>query len=718
MNFTFAGKISSWKMFLVTSAVVTFVACGEDNGSDAKSSERNDVVSSIYNLGDCTMELDGDTVFVRDERMDYVCQNGKWKPLGEKQDEESDESSSSGSKENSSSLEDDEISSLDSENRSSSSKGSSNDGQSGETVVKDASISGVSQKGPFVNGAAVSVHELDGETLAQTGKTFKGNISNAKGEFSISSVTLASPYAILEASGYFLNEVNGEKSNSTITLNAITDLRDRKTANINLLTHLEYDRVLYLVESGLDVASAKKQAENEIFQIFGIGSVETNSEDLSIFGETDENAALLAVSVLMLGNRSEADLTEFLTNFAADIKADGKWDDETAKKEIAEWAVDYDLGGKLDAVRKNMEDWKFGVVPAFETYVRNFWHKYYGLSDCNEALEGEEVAVEKANNSYSYKAFVCNDESWREATFPEKVVGSCTKKNIGALAIERYTSNKKDYTFALQCASTGWETISFVQYDVLSLKCTTDGEILHSELTDVYYVCKSGSVNLLDSDKYPLGPEDLETSKTATGNIWDYTKGWQADVGAASTSSAGYWFTYTDENEGGKSYIINSKGEKEYGYVTSYTISEEGIAQNQGLLFGVHLGEGAAYYPYVGVGFNLVDNNGSGSKAMDISSWNGLCIAYSSSIPFELSVEDIYGHGYNRVVVPASLTTVVKNLEWSDFTLVDWARDEVPMETVSKNATGIKATFFTKTSLTDGAASIKAVGKLNGCSLK
>lgn len=715
MNFTFAGKISSWKMFLVTSAVVTFVACGEDNGSDAKSSERNDVVSSIYNLGDCTMELDGDTVFVRDERMDYVCENGKWNPLDEKQDEESDESSSSSYKESSSSLEDDEISSLDSENRSSSSKGSSNDGQSGETVVKDASISGVSQKGPFVNGAAVSVHELDGKKLVQTGKTFKGNISNAKGEFSISSVTLASPYAILEASGYFLNEVNGEKSNSTITLNAITDLRDRKTVNINLLTHLEYDRVLYLVESGLDVASAKKQAENEIFQIFGIGAVETNSEDLSIFGETDENAALLAVSVLMLGNRSEADLTEFLTNFAADIKADGKWDDETAKKEIAEWAVDYDLGGKLDAVRKNMEDWKFGVVPAFETYVRNFWHKYYGLSDCNEALEGEEVAVEKANNSYSYKAFVCNDESWREATFPEKVVGSCTKKNIGALAIERYTSNKKDYTFALQCASTGWEAISFVQYDVLSLKCTTDGEILHSELTDVYYVCEYGEIR-------SLKPDNLETSKTASGNLWDYTKGSQADVGAASTSTSGYWFTYTDENDGGKSYIINSKGEKEYdyeeyGYVTSYTISEEGISKNQGLLFGFHL-DGDSY-PYVGVGFNLGDVYSS--ESMDISSWKGLCLAYSSSIPFELYVRDEYGRGFynNRVVVPASLTTIVKNFEWSDFALEDWAQSfGSPIETASKNATGIMVRFMNTTSLTDGAVSIKAVGKLNGCSLK
>ena len=79
-----------------------------------------------------------------------------------------------------------------------------------------------------MNGSSITVQELDGKTLAQTGKSFKGKISNDKGEFSVSSVSLASQYAILEASGYFRNEVTGEKSSSTITLNAITDLSNRK----------------------------------------------------------------------------------------------------------------------------------------------------------------------------------------------------------------------------------------------------------------------------------------------------------------------------------------------------------------------------------------------------------------------------------------------------------------------------------------------------------
>ena len=52
---------------------------------------------------------------------------------------------------------------------------------------------------------------------------------------------------MLEASGYYRNEVTGENSNSELTLFAITDVNDRNIVNVNLLTHLEYERVIYLV---------------------------------------------------------------------------------------------------------------------------------------------------------------------------------------------------------------------------------------------------------------------------------------------------------------------------------------------------------------------------------------------------------------------------------------------------------------------------------------
>ena len=44
-------------------------------------------------------------------------------------------------------------------------------GDAGVTAVVDWEVAGVSQKGPFVTGSAVTVQELDGITLKQTGKT-------------------------------------------------------------------------------------------------------------------------------------------------------------------------------------------------------------------------------------------------------------------------------------------------------------------------------------------------------------------------------------------------------------------------------------------------------------------------------------------------------------------------------------------------------------------
>ena len=227
-----------------------FAACGGDSGSNAD--EKLAVVSSIDRLDDCTDKLEGDTVFVKSEKADYICKSGKWvnADSSETQSDEAVSSSSSKADEiSSSTITDDTTSSSSSlvENQSSSSfiyeQNSSAYVQPPVMAIKNKSITGVSQKGPFVTGSAVKVYELDGKTYAQTGKSFTGKISSDDGKFSVSSVTLASQYALLEADGYFRNEVTGEKSIGKLTLNALTDLSDRKSVNINLLTHLEYERV-------------------------------------------------------------------------------------------------------------------------------------------------------------------------------------------------------------------------------------------------------------------------------------------------------------------------------------------------------------------------------------------------------------------------------------------------------------------------------------------
>ena len=284
----------------------------------------------------------------------------------------------------------------------------------GITAVKDWEVAGVSQKGPFVTGSSVTVQELDGITLKQTGKSFKGTIKSDKGDFAIKDINLQSQYAILEASGYYRDEISGKKSTGTVTLRALTDLTKRKTVNINLLTHLEYERVMYLVtEKKLSIAKAKAQADEEILAAFGIDVDFGKSEDLNIFESGDGNAALLAISVLMHADADVAGLTERMGEFSIAIAEGGDWEDADTKAVIADWACDADLKGSLATVRDNVEGWKYAdSVPAFEKYVTNFWWDNYGLGQCTSKREGDTKRnVNKLSKMYN-EYFICESGRW------------------------------------------------------------------------------------------------------------------------------------------------------------------------------------------------------------------------------------------------------------------------------------------------------------------
>ncbi len=214
-------------------------------------------------------------------------------------------------------------------------------GDAGVVAVTDREVAGVTQKGPFLVGSSVAIQELNGLTLVQTGRSFRSSIKNDLGDFSIKGVNLSSQYALLEVNGYYRNEVSGEKSKWMIALNALTDLKDRSHVNVNLMTHLTTDRILALVQKeGMSFAEAKKQAEREVMTSFGVLDDLGNGEDLNLFAG-DGGAMLLAMSVLMQGDGSEADLSERVSHVATAIVNNGIWNGDE-KTEIADWAFQID----------------------------------------------------------------------------------------------------------------------------------------------------------------------------------------------------------------------------------------------------------------------------------------------------------------------------------------------------------------------------------------
>lgn len=232
------------------------------------------------------------------------------------------------------------------------------------------------QNGFFVKGSNVYVHELsDGATLKLQGTALVRELTLDNGTYKFVASDLASQYAMIVFDGYYRNPVTGMNSNAPINLRLVTDMRKRSYVNANLLTHIEYDRVYNLVtRDEKTVKQAKKQAKYEIMNQFHMDTTGVSDpEDIVMFDADDASAKLLALTVILLGDRSEAEFKEIVTEFADDLVDDGEWNDAARIKELATWAKNADESGRLDEIRENIVKGTDIAFPNFAQYIRAFY---------------------------------------------------------------------------------------------------------------------------------------------------------------------------------------------------------------------------------------------------------------------------------------------------------------------------------------------------------
>lgn len=234
-------------------------------------------------------------------------------------------------------------------------------------------LKGVVQKGPFINGTSVTVYELDQDGF-QTGSTYTSQIIDNSGNFQIGNVSLTSPYIMLRADGYYFNEVTGAKSKAPITLFAITDITNKTSVNVNVISTLEKSRIEFLLGEGYSFSNAKKQAEQEVLKIFSINKSDIQDSDLlSITAAGDDNAILLALSCMLQGYRSESELSELLANISSDITADGLLTDTNLGSDLLNHARLLDPTKIRNNIQQRYASLGLTInAPAFETYVNHF----------------------------------------------------------------------------------------------------------------------------------------------------------------------------------------------------------------------------------------------------------------------------------------------------------------------------------------------------------
>ena len=426
-------------------------------------------------------------------------------------------------------------------------------------LIKDK-LTGFVQKGPFINGTSIALYELD-KNLIQTGRNFSSQIIDNSGTFEIPAIELSSPYAELKADGFYYNEILGVTSAAQLTLYALTDLSDRKNVNVNILTHLEKRRVEYLIASGLSFNEAKSQAQKEILEIFEISKEDIGvSEDLDISKEGDDNAILLAISMILQGSRTVAELSELLATISTDIREDGLLDNPETGSALINHSKYLNINSIIENLDNRYQELGIqAVLPDFEKYVTNFnentdfeftyFIKYPEFSNYGQNILFPDLDTVYTNGNYSLAAeiptgaefkVILSGNLWYYEALPSGPVNWTISlyDEINRSQIFESTEGGKNCDLKIFFTDVTPEDKIAVEYYVnSSAQPTYSKEITVAVRTlPVFVYPYLEGTNILDPEHesdtlnvgeyYPMSAQVPESSKltvTIKGESWDYT---------------------------------------------------------------------------------------------------------------------------------------------------------------------------------------------------
>ena len=458
-------------------AAFALTACGDDNKPSDNGGDESAIkqVNRVDDLGGCNKNKFGEIIYVAETDSLYECTGKGWVATDSSAIEELLSGSSSSGEDDSS------------DSKSSSSmKVDRSDVADVETVKVDSvTLTGFAQKGPFVSGTVVTVFGLD-SALATTKTKFTGKVSGDSGAYKVGSIVLPSQFALVQVSGFYMNENTGKKTSGTkTTLNAIVDLSEGKKvkANVNLFTELEYARVKYLVaKEKFNVPAAKKRATSELVALFGKKASDISATEIALADTTATGNALLVASVLLQGDLTSSKFGTRLVDIADDFAENGTISDAGLRAELADWASKVDSTDNFAAIRTNIKNLKLlPSVPDFESFIYTFWTTEYKLGACTDSLE-ETIKKNENKKSDNYgMGYACTSKRWHKSTALDTDLGLCTAKKEGSFEERKLEKGSEYYV----CRAGTWNKITETEFELK--ECT------ESRNLELVKIDKSGS---------------------------------------------------------------------------------------------------------------------------------------------------------------------------------------------------------------------------------
>ena len=333
------------------------------------------------------------------------------------------------------------------------------------STIPDSYEASSTMQGSFVPyGSVLRLSELDSVTLDTTGVFYYTRCTDTTGQFSFDSVSLNSPYVLIELLPYTYNDdewelnKNGKLKDFSDSLlyygidfsrdpinnnySAIVDLRTTNDIGLNIMTRLEASRIKHLVKNGTDFATAKQQADKEVLEALGIYNA-TFEFDKSDFAQ-DTNNFFIALTVY------HSLFPDHIYSIAPDYTARAV----NAFGEAGLFTADDSVKAALLMRLKRWITFDSEYASNNEnTFMIGFFAATIGLGECTAGREGE--IVETEGDQDQYLNLVCRSGAWVTEPGRYKILERVSFET-GTVTDERDGKTYKTVTYVIDDTSYTW----------------------------------------------------------------------------------------------------------------------------------------------------------------------------------------------------------------------------------------------------------------------
>ena len=202
-------------------------------------------------------------------------------------------------------------------------------------------------------------------------------------------------------------------------LSAVVKVEENLSVNVNYLTTMASNLILHNLEKGMSFEEARRKAHRVVLENLRLPTDLTDFEHYSVYGESDGDAMLAAVSVLveeyqLRYSMSTAWITLEIDTLTEKFRTSEVYSGESVYPRFATLAQGILLGDGGASVRKKIEAKSpNGKVGRFEKYLSIFFAGTEGYPRCSASNEGE---IAEFDEGYEFYSLICSDSVWRTPT--------------------------------------------------------------------------------------------------------------------------------------------------------------------------------------------------------------------------------------------------------------------------------------------------------------